>query len=181
LQRTQQAVRVHVARLDGIINRLQEKENRLFAQVVSWVRRHEQQRAAVYANEVVQLRHISRMVVMARAALDRIMMRIDTIHDVGDFIATLGPAVVAIRSVRADLLGVVPEAERSFSDLSNLLSGVLLDAGQAGGTTLNFEAASEDAERILSEASAVAEQRLKERFPDLPVEVQSTERQPAFA
>jgi division protein CdvB (Snf7/Vps24/ESCRT-III family) len=43
-----------------------------------------------------------------------------------------------------------------------------VEAAQASGSTLNFEAANEDAEKILAEASAVAEQRMKERFPELP-------------
>jgi division protein CdvB (Snf7/Vps24/ESCRT-III family) len=49
-----------------------------------------------------------------------------------------------------------------------MLSNILVEAGQLGGLTLNFEAANEEAERILAEAAAVAEQRMKESFPELP-------------
>jgi hypothetical protein len=34
--------------------------------------------------------------------------------------------------------------------------------------TINFDSANEDAQKILAEASSVAEQRIKEKFPDLP-------------
>jgi hypothetical protein len=37
-----------------------------------------------------------------------------------------------------------------------------------GGYSLNFEAANEEAEKALSEAAAVAESRMKEKFPDIP-------------
>ena len=37
-----------------------------------------------------------------------------------------------------------------------------------GGYNLNFEAANDEAEGIVAEASAVAEERIKEKFPDLP-------------
>jgi division protein CdvB (Snf7/Vps24/ESCRT-III family) len=46
-----------------------------------------------------------------------------------------------------------------------------VDAGTTGGISLNFDAANEDAERVLAEASAVAEQRMKEDFPEIPAAV----------
>jgi division protein CdvB (Snf7/Vps24/ESCRT-III family) len=55
------------------------------------------------------------------------------------------------------------------------LSSILVDAGTVGGYSLNFEAANEDAERIMAEASAVAEQRMKEKFPEIPTTLPSAE------
>jgi division protein CdvB (Snf7/Vps24/ESCRT-III family) len=40
---------------------------------------------------------------------------------------------------------------------------------------LNFEAANEEAENIMSEASAVAEQRMKDKFPDLPAPAETSQ------
>jgi len=34
--------------------------------------------------------------------------------------------------------------------------------------TLNFDTVNEDAQKILTEAATVAEQRIKEKFPELP-------------
>jgi hypothetical protein len=34
--------------------------------------------------------------------------------------------------------------------------------------TLNFDTVNEDASKILSEAATVAEQKVKDKFPDLP-------------
>jgi division protein CdvB (Snf7/Vps24/ESCRT-III family) len=68
-------------------------------------------------------------------------------------------------------LKVVPEAEKGFSDLSQSLSSIVTEAGY--NTILNepIATANEDASNILSEAATVAEQKLKEKFPDLPAEV----------
>jgi division protein CdvB (Snf7/Vps24/ESCRT-III family) len=49
-----------------------------------------------------------------------------------------------------------------------MLSGIMIEAGQGSGMTLNFDSVNEDASKILSEAATVAEQRVKEKFPDLP-------------
>jgi uncharacterized protein (DUF2141 family) len=44
----------------------------------------------------------------------------------------------------------------------------MIEAGQGSGMTLNFDSVNEDASKILNEAATVAEQRIKEKFPDLP-------------
>ena len=51
----------------------------------------------------------------------------------------------------------------------------MVDAGTVGGYSLNFEAANEDAEKILAEASAVAETRMREKFPEIPAALPSAE------
>jgi division protein CdvB (Snf7/Vps24/ESCRT-III family) len=49
-----------------------------------------------------------------------------------------------------------------------MLSGIMIEASQGSGTTLNFGAVNEDASKILTEAATVAEQKIKDKFPDLP-------------
>jgi hypothetical protein len=62
--------------------------------------------------------------------------------------------------------------EEELGVTSELLGGILVDAGQIGGYTINFETANEEAARLIDEASLNVEQRMKEEFPctpDLPV------------
>jgi hypothetical protein len=44
----------------------------------------------------------------------------------------------------------------------------MIEAGQGSGMTLNFDAVNEDAQKILTEAATVAEQKIKDKFPELP-------------
>jgi division protein CdvB (Snf7/Vps24/ESCRT-III family) len=73
-----------------------------------------------------------------------------------------------LRSVSAGLVGVLPEAENELGDIGNMLSGLMFDAGQSSGFSLNFNSVNEDAAKILGEAAAVAEQKISANFPDLP-------------
>lgn len=118
---------------------------------------------------------MNKMVTQAKLALEQIVLRLNTITELGDIVVTLTPAMAVIRNVKQGLVGVLPEAENEIGEISGLLSGILIDAGTVGGYTLNFEAANEDAEKVLAEASAVAEQRMKEKFPEIPVTLPSTE------
>src|SRR5579884_1841751 len=149
------SIQIQISKLDATSNRLKERDTTLFNKVVASIQKHDTQHASVYANELAEIRKMNRMVSSAKIALEQIVV-------------TLAPAMAVIKSVKSGLVGVMPEAEQEISEINNVLSSILVDAGQLGGLTLNFEAANEDAERILGEASAVAEQRMKDKFPDLP-------------
>ena len=87
---------------------------------------------------------------------------------IGDIVTTLAPAVSVLRSVRSGMAMISPEAERELGEIGDLLNGIIIEAGQTTGSTINFEAANEDAQKILNEAATVAEQRIKEKLPELP-------------
>ncbi len=107
------------------------------------------------------------MIMNARLALEQIALRFRTVTELGDVITILAPAVGVLKSIKVGLSSFMPEADRELSEIGDLLSGIVIEAGQTTGLTLNFEAANEDAQRILTEAAAVAEQRIKEKFSEL--------------
>ncbi|MEM3684870.1 MAG: Snf7 family protein, partial [Conexivisphaerales archaeon] len=162
------SIQIQISKLDATSNRLKERDASLFNKVVTSIQKHDTQHASVYANELAEIRKMNKLVSSAKIALEQIVLRLSTATELGDIVVTLAPAMAVIRNVKSGLVGVMPEAEQEISEINNVLSSILVDAGQLGGLTLNFEAANEDAERILGEASAVAEQRMKDKFPDLP-------------
>ncbi len=168
-------IQVQVAKLDGTSTKLRERDSQIFGKVVGSIQKHDTQHASVFANELAEVRKMNKMVTQARLALEQIVLRLNTITELGDIVVTLTPAMSVIRSIKQGLVGVLPEAENEIGEISGLLSTILVDAGTVGGYSLNFEAANEDAERILAEASAVAEQRMREKFPEIPTQLSTPE------
>ncbi|MCP8311075.1 MAG: Snf7 family protein [Candidatus Methylarchaceae archaeon HK01B] len=162
-------IQAQVSKLDSTTTRLKDRDNAIFNKVVQAIQRHDMQHASVFANELAEIRKMNKMVTQAKIALEQIVLRLNTVQELGDVVVTLTPAMAVIRNVKSGLGSVLPEADREIGEISGLLSSILVDAGQLGGYTLNFEAANEDAERIISEASIVAEERMKEKFPELPM------------
>src|SRR3990172_4139119 len=161
-------IQTQVSRLDSASSKLKDRDQSIFTRVVASIQKHDMAHASVFANELAEIRKMNKMVTSAKLALEQIVMRLSTVQELGDIVVTLTPAMSVIKSVKAGLTSVLPEAEGEIGEISGLLSSILVDAGQLGGSTLNFEAANEEAEKVLAEASAVAEQRMKEKFPDLP-------------
>jgi division protein CdvB (Snf7/Vps24/ESCRT-III family) len=50
-----------------------------------------------------------------------------------------------------------------------VFSDIMMSAGSLGQTSFAFDASGEEVDRILAEAGAVAEQRMSDSFPDVPI------------
>jgi division protein CdvB (Snf7/Vps24/ESCRT-III family) len=161
-------IHIVMAKLDTSMAKIRDRDSALFAKTVAAVQKHETQRASMFANELAEVRRVGKMVTQSRLALEQVVLRLNTITELGDIVATLAPATSIVRNVKQDISGVMPDAEGEMGEVSSLLSGILVDAGSMGGYSLNFETANEEAEKALSEAAAVAESRMKEKFPDIP-------------
>ena len=168
-------IRLLISQLDNTVNRIKQRDSTIFKNVVSSLAQHDMQHAAVYANELSEVRKMGKMVTQAQLAMEQISLRLGTINDMGEIASTLAPAVSVIRNMKEGLRMALPEADKEISEISGLLSSVLVDATTTGGISLNFDAANEDAQKVLEEASVVAEQRMRESFPEIPAGVISTE------
>jgi division protein CdvB (Snf7/Vps24/ESCRT-III family) len=169
--RMNQAIRrldLQIHRLDQANERFTQKDKSLFSKIVAAYEKHDSAHANIYANELAEVRKMEKLVMNAKLALDQVQLRLKTVSEFGDIVSTLGPVIGVLRSVSAGLVGVIPEAENELGDIGNMLSGLMFDAGQSSGFSLNFNSVNEDAAKILDEAATVAEQKISANFPDLP-------------
>ncbi|MDR2708124.1 MAG: Snf7 family protein [Nitrososphaerota archaeon] len=165
---------LQVQKLDQANERFTQRDRAIFAKIVDAYTKHDSARANVFANELAEVRKMSKLIMNAKLALEQITLRLRTASELGDVVSSLGPAVGVLRSVRSGLCSVFPEAENELGEIGNMLSGIMIEAGQGSGMTLNFDAVNEDAAKILTEAATVAEQKIKDKFPDLPPGMPST-------
>jgi division protein CdvB (Snf7/Vps24/ESCRT-III family) len=159
---------LQIHRLDQASERFSQKDKALFTKIVDAFSKHDSAHANIYANELAEVRKMEKLVMNARLALDQVQLRLKTVTEFGDIVATLGPVIGVLRSVSSGLVGVIPDAENELGDIGNMLSGLMFDVGQSSGFSLNFNSVNEDTAKILDEAAAVAEQKISNNFPDLP-------------
>jgi division protein CdvB (Snf7/Vps24/ESCRT-III family) len=90
----------------------------------------------------------------------------------GDAVESIGPAIGALTKVKSGLAGAMPDVDSELGEINGVFNEVLSNVGSIeniGNTSLEFSARGEDIGRILSEASAIAEQRANENLPDVTV------------
>ncbi len=161
-------VKAQQASLDRESKRFEERDKAMFQRVVDAYQSHDKERANIYANELAELRKMERATMNAKLALDQIVLRMEAVTELGDVAYTLLPVIGVMRDVMQGMAGVNPQIAREMGDISNILSGIVMDAGATSGLSINFASANEDSSKILQEAATVAEGRMKDTFPELP-------------
>jgi division protein CdvB (Snf7/Vps24/ESCRT-III family) len=168
IQTATRRVNTQIQQLENTINKLTTRDTYLFSKVVDAFSKNQIQRANVFANELAELRKMANLIMNSQLALERVVLRLNTATDLGDLMVTLAPASNVLKSVKSGIAGILPNAEKNLSNIGTLLDDIMVDAGQTMGITPQFDVANEDARKILEEASLVTEERMKNKFPELP-------------
>ena len=169
IEDAQKKLQLQISKLDGISNKMHEKDNLIFKRIVYAMQNHDSQYAKVLSNELSQIRKMDKMVCSAKLAMEQIQLRLNTITELGDVVVTLSPAMSVIKGIQGGLSSMMPEADQSFGQISDFLSNIMNDSSQIPNTEISGTGMiSEDSMKILEEASMVVEQSMKDKFPDLP-------------
>ena len=122
-----------VHRLDGALSRLKQRETAIFKKTVAAVQQHDEATSKAYSNELAEVKKMTKIVTQSKIALEQISMRLQTVTDVGDFAATLGPAIGVVRNVRKTLGTAMPDAQSALGDIGTELSSMMTDVGGLSG------------------------------------------------
>lgn len=171
IEEAQRKLQIQVSKLDSISNKLQEKDRVIFSRIVNAMQNHDGHYAKVLSGELSQIRRTNKMVTSAKLAFEQIQLRLNTMTELGDIVVTLSPAMSVIKGIQGGLKTMLPEADQSFGQISDLLGGIMSGSSQmatteVGAKELTFD---EEAIKIIEEASAIVEEDTRDKFPDLPM------------
>lgn len=162
-------LQLQTSKLDTMITKLNERDASLFRRVVDSMQRHDADSAKVLSNELAEVRKIAKTLGQAKMALEQVSMRLSTIHELGDAMVALGPAMSTIKNLKPSLVRFVPGADAEINNMQNLLGGIMMESMQSSGIGIEVNPGTGgDIDQIMMEASAVAEQKVTDRFPSIP-------------
>ena len=164
-------IRAMISRLEVFIERLRERDRTLFEKVVDALTQGDEVRAAMYANEIAEIRKMVKQLTITQVALEQVALRLDTVLTMGDIMSGLIPVVGVIKELRGIIKGIMPEISLELSEVEEGLRDVVISAGEALGMPTGEIYTTPEARKILEEAKVIAEQRMKEKFPELPATV----------
>jgi division protein CdvB (Snf7/Vps24/ESCRT-III family) len=166
ISRTIYKLKVQQNKLDNSVSRMQNHDKELFNKCVKSQMAKDSARATMYANECAEIRKMASITLRSQLALEQVALRLETIREFGDIAALMGPVSEVVRSVKTQISGIMPEMSFELDEIGDTLNSMMVEVGEATGQHYNTEASSSEAQKILSEAGTVAEQRVKEKFPD---------------
>jgi len=162
-------LQLQTSKLDTMITKLNERDASLFRRVVNAMQRHDADTAKVLSNELAEVRKVSTTLGNAKLSLEQVSMRLSTIHDMGDAMVALGPAMSSIKGLKPSLGRFVPGADGEINNMQTMLSGIMVESLQGSAVGIELNAGSGgDIDQIMIEASAVAEEKVNDKFPSIP-------------
>ena len=168
IQNAVNKLQVQTTKMDTMLSKLEERDQQLFKRVVTAVQQHDTSASKVLSNELAEIRKVKKMLGGARMSLEQVQLRLSTIHDLGDAMVAIGPAMNTMRGLQSSLGKFMPEADSELNSMTQTLNGLMTDSLSGDAFNMESDVSNEETDKILQEASAVAEQQIGDKFPSVP-------------
>jgi division protein CdvB (Snf7/Vps24/ESCRT-III family) len=155
-------------KLEHMSSRLQQRDKEMFQRCIGAQLSKDNAHAALYANECAEIRKMAHITLSSELALERVVLRLQTIEEFGDIMAQIAPVIGVVRETRGRIAGVIPEVATELGEVNNMLSDMELETGEIPDQGADVQTSSDEAKKVLEESSVIASQQMKERFPELP-------------
>ena len=168
IQNAVNKLQVQTTKMDTMLTKLDQRDQQLFKRVVTSVQQHDTHGSKVLSNELAEIRKVKKMLGGARMSLEQVQLRLSTIHDLGDAMVAIGPAMNTMRGLQSSLGKFMPEADSELNAMTQTLNGLMTDSLSGDAFNMESDVSNEETDKILQEASAVAEQQIGDKFPSVP-------------
>jgi len=161
-------LQVQTSKMDVMLTNLHQRDQQLFDRIVTAMQNHDTQSSRVLSSELVEVRKVSKVLGNTRNSIEQVQLRLTTIHDLGDAMVAIGPAMSTMKNLQPTMSKFMPEADSELNSMTETLNGLMVDSLSGDSFEMQDSALNEETNAILQEASAVAEQQTDEKFPTVP-------------
>ena len=167
-------LKLQISKLDSMLIKLKERDAKIFQRIVEATKQHDTQTTKVLSNELAEIRKVTKILSGARIALERIELRLTTTSDIGDTVLTIMPTMGLMKNLKSSLGKIMPGAEQEISQMAEMLGGFMTESFSGDGAFGIDDSTNMESEKILQEATAVAENSTGDLFPSVPTSTKST-------
>ena len=161
-------LQVQTSKMDVMLTKLHQRDQQLFDRVVTATQSHDTPTSRVLSSELAEVRKVSRVLGNARNSLEQVQLRLTTIHDLGDAMIAIGPAMSTMKELKPTMSKFMPEADSELNTMTETLNGLMVDSLSGDSFEMQDNAMTEETNSILQEAEAVASEQTDEKFPSIP-------------
>ncbi|NOJ28633.1 MAG: hypothetical protein DA328_00510 [Nitrososphaeraceae archaeon] len=157
-------------KLEVMLDKLRNKEKYYFDQIVNSLQNHDSQQGKMLSTELAQVKKTTKTMSQLKLAMEQVHLRLESTVDVGDAMSALAPALGTLSNVKSRLSNVMPEFDIELDNMNNAFNEMLVDVSGIGNNnnSFMFNNTGDDVDKILAEASVIADQRTSLNFPDIP-------------
>jgi len=162
-------LRVQHGRLEQASYRLKERDKILFQTCVGALKAKNKDRAAICANEIAEVRKIISFLYNVELAIERVILRLETIRELSDIVLDLKPALKLLQNVSQELFQFLPDVSSELCRVNDTISETLYSTKlTADESTIPVDRKTPGGEEVLSQVSSFLEQRISQNLPEPP-------------
>jgi len=162
-------LKMQQGKLDHASFRLKERDRILFETCMGAIKRNNREKAAIYATELAEVRKLVEFLHNVQLALERVVMRLETIRELGDIVSELKPALRMLQGVSQELFQVLPDVSSELNSVQETIQETLAAAKITSDENLiPVGNKTEGGEQILKEVTSFMQQKLTETLPEPP-------------
>jgi len=163
----QYRLKTAMGRIANYLEKLSERDKVLFENIVDALVKRDEVRAKMYAREVAEIRKISKQLLTVQYALEHATLKLETFLIYGGAINEVVPVIGVMKEAIGIVKNIAPDVwidlQVAVRELETAMGEGIVDLTLGVDVGLDVEA-----KKILEEAKIVAEQKMREKFPELP-------------
>ena len=161
-------IELHRRELENLRGKLELRRKALFDTTVRAMMAKDKSKASVYANEWSELRKVGKVVYASELALTQVVLRLESIVDVGDVMSHMSMAFKVLRKVNKTVQGLVPSLDQASDEINNALTETMAEMGTVS-PSISLNIHTESGEELVEQARKLAEERAEEMKRTLAV------------
>ena len=150
--------------------RLHKRDKTLFRACTFALEKKNNARAAMCANELAEVRKLIKLLSHTQIAIERIIIRLDTIKELSTIMVDLKPALNALKNVTTNLVSIMPDIASELDKVNNSIQETLtVTKLSSEPPTILTNLRTAAGQEVLKEVNMVLQQKLNEQLPEPPV------------
>jgi hypothetical protein len=143
------------------------------------LKKNNKEKAAMCATEIAEVRKLVKFLYNVQLAIERVILRLETIKELGDIVADLKPALRLLQGVSQELFQVLPDVSSELNTVNETIQQTLHATKiSSDENVIPVGKKTEAGEEILKEVSCFMEQKLSETLPEPPAAAPVKEKMP---
>jgi len=167
-------LKIEQSRIEQVSFRLKKRDNVLFQTCVHALKKQNKGRATILANEIAEIKKLTKFLYHVELAIERVILRLETIRELSDIIIDLKPALRMLQNVSKELFEVLPDVSSELGKVNDVISETLYSTRITTDESLiPVNRTTPGGEEILKEVSSFLEEKVAEKLPEPPSAVET--------
>jgi division protein CdvB (Snf7/Vps24/ESCRT-III family) len=172
-------LKVQQNKLEQASFRLKERDRVLFETCMGAIKRNNREKAAICATELAEVRKIVKFLYNVQLAIERVIMRLETIRELGDIVSDLKPALRLLQNVSQELFQFLPDVSSELNSVNSTIQETLHATKiSADQELIPVGKRTEGGEEILKEVTCFMQQKIADSLPEPPAAAPVKEKTP---